>query len=154
MEFSQNGLITTHHDFGQDLEWQKEELAGSNRASTVIIPMLYSEIEQPALKNILQNLNNCRYLEKVIVSLKADTVDEYKKTVKFYETLKIPHLIIWNDSPGIKEILEGLKKEDINVSDLSGKGRDMWIALGVGRDRKSTRLNSSHTDISRMPSSA
>ncbi len=132
MEFSQNGLITTHHDFGQDLEWQKEELAGSNRASTVIIPMLYSEIEQPALKNILQNLNNCRYLEKIIVSLKADTVDEYKKTVKFYETLKIPHLIIWNDSPGIKEILEGLKKEDINVSDLSGKGRDMWIALGVG----------------------
>ena len=25
---------------------------------------------------------------------------------------------------------------------------------GTGRDRKSTRLNSSHTDISRMPSSA
>ena len=27
-------------------------------------------------------------------------------------------------------------------------------AQGFGRDRKSTRLNSSHTDISRMPSSA
>ena len=26
--------------------------------------------------------------------------------------------------------------------------------IGAGRDRKSTRLNSSHTDISRMPSSA
>ena len=26
--------------------------------------------------------------------------------------------------------------------------------LGCGQDRKSTRLNSSHTDISRMPSSA
>ena len=28
------------------------------------------------------------------------------------------------------------------------------IAFGVMVDRKSTRLNSSHTDISRMPSSA
>ena len=30
---------------------------------------------------------------------------------------------------------------------------DVFVALS-GRDRKSTRLNSSHTDISRMPSSA
>ena len=29
-----------------------------------------------------------------------------------------------------------------------------WGAAGQGVDRKSTRLNSSHTDISRMPSSA
>ena len=28
------------------------------------------------------------------------------------------------------------------------------IAMKVGRDRKSTRLNSSHTTVSRMPSSA
>ena len=27
-------------------------------------------------------------------------------------------------------------------------------SIGSGKDRKSTRLNSSHTDISRMPSSA
>ena len=33
---------------------------------------------------------------------------------------------------------------------------DVLVGLGVGadEDRKSTRLNSSHTDISRMPSSA
>ena len=36
----------------------------------------------------------------------------------------------------------------------SGKGKTT-AALGVAlRDRKSTRLNSSHTDSSRMPSSA
>ena len=32
-------------------------------------------------------------------------------------------------------------------------GESNWIPWG-DRDRKSTRLNSSHTDISRMPSSA
>ena len=45
---------------------------------------------------------------------------------------------------------ELLKKEDIQVvSDENGN-----IKLKNTRDRKSTRLNSSHTDSSRMPSSA
>ena len=30
----------------------------------------------------------------------------------------------------------------------------VWCLVGTTLDRKSTRLNSSHTDISRMPSSA
>ena len=30
----------------------------------------------------------------------------------------------------------------------------LWLDIADGQDRKSTRLNSSHTDISRMPSSA
>ena len=41
---------------------------------------------------------------------------------------------------------------------LSGRTQDAnlaYLATGLGEiDRKSTRLNSSHTDISRMPSSA
>ena len=54
-----------------------------------------------------------------------------------------------------------------NVGDCAGRGADLFestaaenigaMILGVGAftiDRKSTRLNSSHTDISRMPSSA
>ena len=34
------------------------------------------------------------------------------------------------------------------------KRENVVVATNVGTDRKSTRLNSSHTDISRMPSSA
>ena len=33
-------------------------------------------------------------------------------------------------------------------------GVDGFTSFEIGQDRKSTRLNSSHTDISRMPSSA
>ena len=37
----------------------------------------------------------------------------------------------------------------------SQEGRYLWhVNEALRRDRKSTRLNSSHTDISRMPSSA
>ena len=48
----------------------------------------------------------------------------------------------------------GLKK----IGDMFGAGEiflpEMLMAAEAFQDRKSTRLNSSHTDISRMPSSA
>ena len=45
---------------------------------------------------------------------------------------------------------------DISISELNGGSLSNWpINLpGSGRDRKSTRLNSSHIPLSRMPSSA
>jgi glucosyl-3-phosphoglycerate synthase len=131
LEFSQKGVITTLHDYGLGPGWQKDELASGNRRCSVVIPMLYSEIKQPALKNILAQLNNCTYLDHVYVSLKAKKRDEYQRTAKFFKRLKIPHTVLWNSSPRITEILQELKKENIKVAELSGKGRDMWLALGV-----------------------
>ena len=59
------------------------------------------------------------------------------------------------------EILLGLMKQAIKKDDallVSGFGKfeayDKEARKGRNPDRKSTRLNSSHTDISRMPSSA
>ena len=43
--------------------------------------------------------------------------------------------------------------EDGAVGSGSGSGSGSGLGLGLG-DRKSTRLNSSHCDLSRMPSSA
>jgi glucosyl-3-phosphoglycerate synthase len=131
MEFSQKGLITTLHDYGQDIDWQKEELKAANRSSSVVIPMLHNELKKKALQNILNQLNKCDYIDNVLVTLKADNRSEHRETIKFFRKLKIPHLVMWTGSPRIKTLLELLKKEKINVADLSGKGRDMWLALGV-----------------------
>jgi glucosyl-3-phosphoglycerate synthase len=131
LEFSQKGIITTLHDFGLGAGWQKDELATGNRKCSVIIPMLYSEIKQPALRNILGELNKCTYLDHVYISLKAKKKEEYFYTAKFFKKLRIPHTILWNNSPRITNILQELQKENIRVAELSGKGRDMWLALGV-----------------------
>ena len=42
----------------------------------------------------------------------------------------------------------------IGVNKIRLTGGEPLVRHGIVRDRKSTRLNSSHTDISRMPSSA
>ena len=42
-----------------------------------------------------------------------------------------------------------------DISDFQLFGNEILVAIYIRpQDRKSTRLNSSHTDISRMPSSA
>ena len=46
-------------------------------------------------------------------------------------------------------VLDTLKLKRIAIDDVSGMAH-----VGAGADRKSTRLNSSHTDISSMPYSA
>ena len=54
-------------------------------------------------------------------------------------------------------ILQLAKKPGISIKKLSKdeiEEKGLSMAIKKGRDRKSTRLNSSHTDISRMPSSA
>ena len=53
-----------------------------------------------------------------------------------------------------KKDLNKLKEKPFKIFDKSYGRGNVTVALDALRDRKSTRLNSSHTDISRMPSSA
>ena len=54
-------------------------------------------------------------------------------------------------------IINGVEPSNSELVRLSGRGGTSGVGVNTyfsGGDRKSTRLNSSHTDISRMPSSA
>ena len=131
MEFSQKGPTTTIHDFGLDLEWQKEELNRDARKSSVIIPMLYSELKRPAIRTYISELNKCTYLNKIYISLKAGSKKEFQDTSNFFDRLDVPCEVIWSNGSRITKILDELNKEDIGVSELKGKGKDMWIAMGI-----------------------
>ena len=55
--------------------------------------------------------------------------------------------------PAIAEEMDIGVRTVRRIMDRWGKYKQTYFIL-TGKDRKSTRLNSSHTDISRMPSSA
>ena len=60
---------------------------------------------------------------------------------------------------GESHILHGVdfdvrEGEVVTLLGRNGAGKTTTMKSIMGLDRKSTRLNSSHTDISRMPSSA
>ena len=62
-----------------------------------------------------------------------------------------------NSSDEKESFRQNLPKDKYSFVELVEKGRDDWLASSCRKgiqDRKSTRLNSSHIQKSRMPSSA
>jgi glucosyl-3-phosphoglycerate synthase len=44
---------------------------------------------------------------------------------------KIPCDVVWCNKPEVKAALEDLKKTGLDVTKLTGKGKDLWITMGI-----------------------
>ena len=129
--------ITTLHDLNLDKEKLMKNISdvAVERPVSVILPMLYSEIKSDALANIVKQLNKCTYLKEVIVPLSAKTEEEFIHVKRFFKKLEIPRLVMWCNGPKIENLLTSLKSEGLNLSKYHGKGRDVWLALGIANLR-------------------
>jgi len=125
--------ITTLHGLSIDKKKLMKSVSDASveRPVSVITPMLYNEIKSDALKNIRDGLNKCKYLNKIVIPLAAKNQKEFEHVKRFFSALEIPHLIIWCNGPKIVKLLEGLKSEGINLLKYRGKGRDVWLAMGI-----------------------
>lgn len=132
MDFYQS-LVTTIHDFGPDISSKEKRLAemAEERPISLVLPMLYRELEGKALPNIVRDLNKCDYISKVLVPLTAKNASEYRATLRFFDRLELPHLVVWCNGKRVMGVLDDLKDEGIDVRNILGKGRDTWIALGI-----------------------
>jgi glucosyl-3-phosphoglycerate synthase len=132
MDFTQ-GIITTIDDLCMDkdkIRKRLEDLA-LERPPSIVIPMLYDELQGQALGNIVNQLNKCTYLNNAIIVLTAEDEEEYKNTVNYFNRLEIPHIVAWCESPDIQEIFIDLKDRGIDISRYTGKGMAIWIAIGI-----------------------
>jgi glucosyl-3-phosphoglycerate synthase len=125
--------ITTLHDLYVDKTQLMKHVGdvATELPVSVIMPMLYKEIKSEALENILKHLNKCTYLKDVIVPLAANTEEEFNHVKQFFSKLTIPKLIVWCNGPKITNLLTQLKNQGLDLTSFSGKGRDIWIALGI-----------------------
>ena len=88
-EFSQNGIISTLHDFGTKTtsEIEKELLSFSKqRKMELILPCLYSELEGTALPKIVKEISKTNYLDHIIVGLDKANSNKPKKHGNFLKT--------------------------------------------------------------------
>ena len=99
--------------------------------SGVIMPVIGGDLNSLALKNILRSLNKCDYLKKVFIALSTTHDDDYSKTLKLASKLEIPYDVIWCNKPEVNKVFEELKKKGLNVTARSGKGKDLWLAVGI-----------------------
>jgi glucosyl-3-phosphoglycerate synthase len=132
MDIRQDDITTLH-----ELNVSKKKLmkivsdAANDRPVCVIMPMLYKEIRNDALDNIKLGLNKCKYLNELIIPLAAKNEKEFKQVKRFFQDTKIPTLVMWCNGPRIEKLLNELKSDGINLLKYRGKGRDVWLAMGI-----------------------
>jgi len=125
--------ITTLHELCIDPEKLIKTVsdAATERPVSIIMPMLYGEIKNDALENIIKGLNKCNYLNEVVIPLAAKNEKEFRQVKRFFKDLKIPKLIMWCNGPKIEKLLTELRGEGLNLLRYRGKGRDVWLAMGI-----------------------
>jgi glucosyl-3-phosphoglycerate synthase len=125
--------ITTLHEFCIDDKKLIKTVSDTTteRPVSVIMPMLYGELKNDALENIVKGLNKCNYLNEVVIPLAAKNEKEFRQVKRFFGDLKIPKLIMWCNGPKVEKVLTELKKDGLNLLKYRGKGRDVWLAIGI-----------------------
>lgn len=132
MDYKQE-LITTIHDLGCDLPRLEERLTELSQSSptAVVIPSLYEELERPALRHIRDHLARCQFVNTVIISLYAETLEQYRQAVAFFQPLPQPTYVLWENGPRISHILGALHERGLDLLNHGGKGRAVWLGLGI-----------------------
>ncbi len=132
MDYKQD-LITTIHDLGCDLLGLDDRLTDLSQAlpTAVLIPSLYEELERPALTQIRDHLAQCRFVNTVVISLYANTPEQYQKAVEFFRPLPQPTYVMWENGPRIINILTQLKNRGLDLLGHRGKGRAVWLGIGI-----------------------
>lgn len=131
-DFFQNGRVTTFHNLRQrPLEALEDELRkfSEERPMGLVLPSLYSELEAPALGDIVRQLTHADYLSEIVIGLDRADESQYRHALEYFSDLPQRHRVLWNDGPRLRAIDEMLKKHDL-APDQPGKGRNVWYCFG------------------------
>jgi len=128
----QSGRVTTLHNImHRSLDDLEQELTTFSyvRPMGLILPSLYSELEQPALAHIVDELEKVPYLNQVVIGLDRANEQEYRQAIQYFKRLPQNHQILWNDGPNLRKIDEMLQQEGLSPTQM-GKGRNVWYCMG------------------------
>jgi glucosyl-3-phosphoglycerate synthase len=150
-DFHQSGVITTLHRLGTpDLARLEAELEDYSRARPValVLPCLYSEIQGPALKGIVEELHQVGYLRELVVSLSGPSgPEQYLDMRRLFRDVPcqdgMDPTVVWADGPRVRELLEKLRAEGLDPGP-DGKGRATWLAYGYVLARGASRVIATH----------
>jgi hypothetical protein len=125
--------IATIHDFSLDFNCMSNRLCELKKQypSGLIIPILGNDINGPRVPKMIEEINQCEYLTKIIIAISADDDKDYQEAMRLSKKFKAPCQIAWCNKPEVKTVLEELKHRGLDVTNLSGKGKDVWIATGI-----------------------
>lgn len=131
-DFFQNGMIATFHRLGhQGLERLESEVSqmARKRGITLVLPSLFSELQNAPLRGILNDLRHVPYLREIVVSLGPCTEEEFRYAQKFFSVLPQKTTLLWTCGPRITALFDLLRSKGLEPGP-NGKGRGAWTAYG------------------------
>ena len=133
----QDGIVATLHNFQtkslEDLEADLKLFSGY-RPMELLLPCLYSELEGPALKHIVEEISKVDYLNHIIIGLDRADEAQYQAAHSFFQNLDKPFSLLWNDGPRIQNIHSQLVDRGLAPTE-PGKGRNVWYCIGFANAR-------------------
>jgi glucosyl-3-phosphoglycerate synthase len=131
-DFYQTGVVATFHRLGREdpakieaeLSWYAEE-----RPIALVLPSLYAELEGDALKGIVRELSEAKYIREIVVTLGPASQEEFTKAQEFFSVLPQRTRIIWNSGPRLSKIYSDIEYAGLPIGE-PGKGRSAWMAYG------------------------
>src|SRR4030067_886672 len=131
-DFFQPGVITTLHRLRKNsLDRRETELEFFSRYNPIalVLPSLYCELKEKALKAIISEIKKMKYINQVIVTLGRANEKEFEHAKEFFSVLPQETIVIWNDGERVRSLYDILTKNDISAGE-GGKGRSVWMAFG------------------------
>jgi len=131
-DFFQPGVITTLHRLRKNsLDQRETELEFFSRYNPIalVLPSLYCELKEKALKTIVSEIQKMKYINQVIVTLGRAKEKEFEHAKEFFSVLPQETIVIWNDGERVRSLYDILTKNDISAGE-DGKGRSVWMAFG------------------------
>jgi len=145
-DFHQTGVISTLHRLGRvDLARLETELEAFSLQMPIalVLPCLYSELQGPALKEIVKQLQSVKYLREIVISLGRAGREEFDHARQFFKDLYCEHRIIWIDGERIQKLLSLLTHNELDIGS-EGKGRAAWLAYGYVLARRRSKVIALH----------
>jgi glucosyl-3-phosphoglycerate synthase len=150
-DFHQTGAITTLHRLGRsDLERLEEDLCrfAVDRPIALVLPCLHAELQDVALKGIIEALRGVHYLSQIVVSVSGtDRRADYEEMSAAFEGVATcdgePATLIWNGGPAISALYRRLEAEGLSPG-RDGKGRSAWLAYGYVLASNAARVIAVH----------
>jgi glucosyl-3-phosphoglycerate synthase len=131
-DFNQNGNIAQLHNLRtqalEEMVYELETFTQSRRIS-LILPSLFSELEGDALANILKELSQVTYVNRIVIGLDRATEKQFRMARSVFDQLPQNHQVLWNSSPRMQAFWQKLEKLGIGPVE-DGKGKNVWTCLG------------------------
>jgi glucosyl-3-phosphoglycerate synthase len=131
-DFFQNGIITTLHRLGpghpERLEAELFQFARANPIS-LVIPCLITELERPAIGNIVRELARVEYLDEIVIPIGRADRHQFERARRFFAPLGSRCRLIWIEGEGVQGLIRLLLENGLDIGP-PGKGRASWLSIG------------------------